>query len=44
LDLLFEFKAKGEGREVILIGGDIHTGVTSVIYDNHRKRKFIYLL
>lgn len=24
---------KGEGRDVILIGGDIHTAATSVIYD-----------
>lgn len=32
LTLLFDFKSKGD-RDVIMIGGDIHTGVSSVIYD-----------
>ena len=35
LDLCFSWKSAGEvsgqGREVLLIGGDIHCGVTSVV-------------
>ena len=38
LDLCFAFKAKSEEddipREVLLIGGDIHCGVTSIVRDN----------
>ena len=38
LDLCFSWKAEGEnsgiGRDVLLIGGDIHCGVTSVIRDD----------
>ena len=38
LDLCFSWKAKGEnsgvGRDVLMIGGDIHCGVSSVIRDN----------
>ncbi len=37
LDLCFAWKAEGErsqaGREVLLVGGDIHCGVTSVVRD-----------
>ena len=38
LDLCFSWKEEGEqngaGRDVLLIGGDIHCGVTSVIRDD----------
>ena len=38
LDLCFSWKAEGEkngiGRDILLIGGDIHCGVTSVIRDD----------
>ena len=38
MDLCFSWKAAGEdtgvGRDILLIGGDIHCGVTSVIRDN----------
>jgi len=35
LDLSFNWKSQDEdGREVLLLGGDIHCGVTSVIRDN----------
>ena len=35
LDLCFNWKSQDEdGREVLLLGGDIHCGVTSVIRDN----------
>jgi len=33
LELCFDWKAKGGGREVVMIGGDIHVGVESVIKD-----------
>lgn len=34
LDLCFSWKVAAEGREVILLGGDIHVGVDSVIADS----------
>jgi hypothetical protein len=35
LDLLFEWKAAGNGtREVVLVGGDIHVGVTTTVKDS----------
>jgi hypothetical protein len=35
LDLLFDWKAKGNGtREVVLVGGDIHVGVTTTVRDS----------
>ena len=33
-DLCFDWKAAEEGREVILIGGDIHTGLIHDLKDN----------
>jgi hypothetical protein len=33
LDLCFEWKAASAGREVLLLAGDIHVGVTSEIHD-----------
>ena len=33
LDLCFEWKAASPGREVVLLAGDIHVGVTSAIRD-----------
>ena len=32
-DVLFEWKAARPGREVLLLGGDIHVGVESVLRD-----------
>eukprot|EP00429_Kryptoperidinium_foliaceum_P057685 CAMPEP_0176099954 /NCGR_PEP_ID=MMETSP0120_2-20121206/50132_1 /TAXON_ID=160619 /ORGANISM="Kryptoperidinium foliaceum, Strain CCMP 1326" /LENGTH=471 /DNA_ID=CAMNT_0017433997 /DNA_START=30 /DNA_END=1445 /DNA_ORIENTATION=- len=34
LDLCFDFKAKEDGREVLLLGGDIHVGVDSSVTDS----------
>jgi len=35
LDLLSDWKAAGEGkRDVVLVGGDIHVGHTTVLHDN----------
>mmetsp|Transcript_41900 Transcript_41900/g.54012 ORF Transcript_41900/g.54012 Transcript_41900/m.54012 type:complete len:552 (-) Transcript_41900:142-1797(-) len=33
LELVFNWKNSQPGREVVLVGGDIHTGVTSIIRD-----------
>ena len=34
LSMLFEWKAAHKGREVLMMGGDIHVGVESTIKDN----------
>ena len=43
LDLCFGWKAAAPGREVILLGGDIHVGVDSLITDEHTRTSIRHL-